>query len=157
MEKQIIYHGSKQVVEFPEIRTARFHKDFYFGFYCTVYFEQAKRWAIRYTGNGIVNCYEYIPDKTLKMKVFTEMTEEWLDFIVSCRNGKSHGYDIVEGPVANDTIFNYIQNFIDGKISRAAFWELAKFKRPTHQISFHTVRALDTLKFIETQEVQDEE
>lgn len=157
MEKQIIYHGSKQIVEFPEIRTARFHKDFYFGFYCTAYFEQAKRWAIRYTGNGIVNCYEYIPDKILNMKVFTEMTEEWLDFIVSSRNGKSHGYDIVEGPVANDTIFNYIQNFIDGKISRAAFWELAKFKRPTHQISFHTVRALDTLKFIETQEVQDEE
>lgn len=76
------------------------------------------------------------------------MTEEWLDFIVNCRRGNSHDYDIVEGPMADDTIYNYIQNYLDGKISRAAFWELAKFKHPTHQISFHTMAALDTIKFI---------
>ena len=45
------------------------------------------------------------------------------------------------------TIFNYVQSFLDGEISRAAFWELAKFKYPTHQISFHTARALAALKF----------
>lgn len=28
----ILYHGSYGTVEFPEIRKARFHKDFYFGF-----------------------------------------------------------------------------------------------------------------------------
>ena len=69
-------------------------------------------------------------------------------FIVACRQGISHTYDIVEGPMADDTIYNYIQNFMDGKISRAAFWELVKFSYPTHQISFHTISALDTLKFI---------
>ena len=76
------------------------------------------------------------------------MTEEWLDFIVACRSGKPHTYDIVEGPMANDTIYNYVQNYIDGKITRAAFWELARFKYPTHQISFHSVSALDTLTFL---------
>jgi hypothetical protein len=69
------------------------------------------------------------------------MTDEWLDFIVSCRSGKVHNYDIVEGPMADDTIFNYVQSFIDGKITRDAFWSLAKFKYPTHQISFHTISA----------------
>ena len=120
----ILYHGSRQIVEYPEIRKAKYNKDFYFGF------------------------YEYVPDNRLNCKVFTEMTEEWLDFIVACRSGRSHKYDIVEGPMADDTIYNYVQNYMDGKISRAAFWELAKFKYPTHQISFHTVSALDTLKFI---------
>ena len=57
------------------------------------------------------------------------MSEEWLDFIVSCRLGNSHNYDIVEGPMADDTIFNYVQNYVDGKISREAFWGLAKFKK----------------------------
>lgn len=76
------------------------------------------------------------------------MTEEWLDFVVDCRRGKSHQYDIVEGPMADDTIYNYIQNLLDGRISRAAFWELAKFKYPTHQISFHTISALDTLHYL---------
>ncbi|MGP1576816.1 MAG: DUF3990 domain-containing protein, partial [Treponema sp.] len=53
-------------------------------------------------------------------------------------------------------IFNYIQDFTDGKISQAAFWELAKFKKPTHQISCHTARALETLTFKVAYEVYDE-
>ena len=52
---------------------------------------------------------------------------------------------------------NYVQNFVDGKISREAFWNLAKFKRPTHQISFHTAKALTTLHFVKGSEVRDEE
>ena len=155
-EPRILYHGSRQTVEFPEIRIAKYHKDFYFGFYCTLLSEQAKRWAIRYTGKGILNEYRYTPNPSLHMLVFPEMTEEWLDFIVACRLGNSHPYDIVEGPMANDTIFNYVQNFVDGQISRAAFWELAKFKHPTHQISFHTARALATLEFLKGYEVSDE-
>ena len=152
----ILYHGSKEIVEFPEIRKAVYNKDFYFGFYCTRMQEQAERWATRYGRKGYVNCYEYIPDKKLKYLIFEEMTEEWLDFIVACRMGKSHDYDIVEGPMADDTIFNYVQNFVDGKISREAFWALAKFKKPTHQISFHTARALATLKFLKGSEVENE-
>lgn len=128
----ILYHGSRQIVECPEIRITRFHKDFYYGFYCTMSREQAKRWAVRYNNVGVINEYMYNPDETLKILRFSEMTEEWLDFIVSCRLGKSHTYDIVEGP-------------------------MAKFKRPTHQISFHTEKALSTLTFLKGCEVSGEE
>lgn len=155
-ESQILFHGSKEIVRTPEIRIARFNKDFYFGFYCTILMERAKRWSIRFNGKGIMNEYIYTPNSALKILTFPHMTEEWLDFIVACRSGKSHDYDIVEGPMANDTIFNYIQNFVDGKISRAAFWELARFKKPAHQISFHTARALQTLSFNKAYEVYDE-
>lgn len=44
---------------------------------------------------------------------------------------------------------------MDGKISRAAFWELARFKYPTHQVGFHTLAALKTLTFIRSEEVSD--
>lgn len=153
----ILYHGSKGIVESPEIRIQKYNKDFYFGFYCTVLPEQAIRWATRFDGIGYLNEYQYTQDNSLNIKKFSEMCEEWLDFIVACRTGKSHDYDIVEGPMANDTIFNYVQNFVDGKISREAFWNLAKFKKPTHQISFHTAKALATLKFLKGSEVGDEE
>ena len=156
LKSRILYHGSQEIVEFPEIRIPRYHKDFYYGFYCTIYPAQAIRWATRYNDVGYLNEYEYTPDDSLKVKIFSEMTEEWLDFIVACRMGKSHDYDIVEGPMADDTIFNYVQNFVDGKISREAFWALAKFKKPTHQISFHTARALATLKFLKGSEVENE-
>ncbi|MCR4796954.1 MAG: DUF3990 domain-containing protein [Lachnospiraceae bacterium] len=142
-----IYHGSTQIVEVSEIRVTKFNKDFYFGFYCTTIVEQAERWATRF-GNGYINIYEYTPNPDLIIKVFPEMSEEWMDFIAACRSGKSHAYDIVEGPMANDTIFNYVQDFLDGKLNREQFWELAKFKKPTHQISFHTQKALETLQFL---------
>lgn len=153
----ILYHGSKVLVKSPEIRIQKYNKDFYFGFYCTLIREQAARWAVRFDGVGYLSEYLYTPDDSLKVKRFPEMSEEWLDFIVSCRLGNPHDYDIVEGPMANDTIFNYVQNFADGKISREAFWELTKFKKPTHQISFHTARGLTTLSFVKGSEVWDEE
>ena len=155
MNEIILYHGSTVIVEFPEIRTAKYNKDFYFGFYLTQFSEQAKRWAVRFTGKGMLSEYLYTPNENLRIKSFPEMTEEWLDFIIACRLGKPHDYDIVEGPMADDTIFNYVQDYVDKKISRAAFWELAKFKRPTHQISFHTARSLSTLTFLKGYEVYD--
>lgn len=157
MNKIIVYHGSSQIVETPEIRITKYNKDFYFGFYCTIMEKQARRWATRFGKKGYVNIYEYIPDQKLNILVFEKMTESWLDFIVACRMGQSHGYDIVEGPMADDAIYNYVQGFIDGKYSREAFWELVKFKYPTHQISFHTARALTTLNFLEGVAVYGEE
>lgn len=153
MKKIMIYHGSSQIVTEPEIRIAKYYKDFYYGFYCTILRNQAERWATRFGDAGYISTYEYTENPDLKMLYFETMTEEWLDFIVSCRTGNPHTYDIVEGPMANDTIFNYVQGFVDGKISRNAFWELAKFKRPTHQISFHTIAALQTIHFIGEEKV----
>ena len=50
---------------------------------------------------------------------------------------------------------NIEQDFISNEISREAFWELMKFKHPTHQISFHTLRALDCLEFMESREIHE--
>ncbi len=149
-----IYHGSTVIVEKPEIRIAKFNKDFYYGFYCTEFRDQAERWATRF-GDGIVNVYEYTEKPDLKILRFPDLSEEWLDFIVACRSGVSHDYDIVEGPMADDTIFNYVQDFLDNRLSREQFWELAKFKKPTHQISFHTEAALTTLSFVRGDEVHE--
>lgn len=92
-------------------------------------------------------------DTRLNILEFKEMTEEWLDFIISCRYGKSHDYDIVIGAMANDQIYNYIADYMDGIITREQFWSLAKFKYPTHQICFCSPQALQCLQFISSEEV----
>ena len=69
-------------------------------------------------GESNVNLYEYMPNSNLNILKFKEMSEEWLNFIVSCRNGIEHNYDIVEGPMADDQIWNFIEGFIEGNISR---------------------------------------
>ena len=122
----VLYHASKQTVEYPEVRKGKFTKDFSWGFYCTKMEGQAVRWANRGEGKPVINKYEYIENPELKILRFDDMTDEWLDFIARCRSGKTHEYDIVEGPMANDTVWN-----------------------------FHTLRALDCLTFIESEIIYD--
>ena len=147
MSEILLYHGSKEEVVYPEIRITRYTKDFSWGFYCTNNYQQAYRWADRRSADGLVNVYRYVESPDLKILRFPEMSDEWLDFIAKCRAGETHPYDIVEGPMADDTIWDYVNGFTSGQISREAFWALAKFKHPTHQISFHTVNALHCLTF----------
>ena len=143
----ILYHGTNTVVRKPEIRIAGYNKDFGFGFYCTQYERQAKRWALTKRGKHIVCVYDYTPNSQLKVKIFPEMTDEWLDFVAACRHGVSHSFDIVEGPMADDEVWDYVEDFLSERISREAFWALARFKRPTHQILFCTDRALSILSY----------
>ena len=142
-----IYHGSNVEVEHPKILISGFYKDFGFGFYCTKFEKQAVRWAVSKKGASIVSVYEYTEDTSLKILRFEKMTENWLDFIVNCRKGVEHGFDIVEGPMADDQIWDYVEDFAHGAISREAFWELTKFKYPTNQILFATEKALKTISF----------
>ena len=134
MSEILLYHGSKVEVAYPEIRITKYTKDFSWGFYCTNDYKQAYRWADRRSGNGFVNVYKYIENPQLKILHFSEMTDEWLDFI---------------------TIWDFVNGFMSGKISRSVFWEYAKFKYPTHQISFHTVNALRCLTFERSESIHD--
>ena len=148
-----IYHGSYMAIPVPEIKKGQFTKDFGDGFYCTELKHQAERWAKRYE-TPIVNRYDYQPNEGLKILCFEEMTDEWLDFIVACRNGEPHDYDVVVGAMADDQIYNYVADFMSGVLTREQFWVLAKFKYPTHQINFCTREALKCIVFKGYEEVE---
>lgn len=143
----IVYHGGYKTVEHPEIIIGKYAKDFGAGFYCTELKQQAIRWASRYE-TPVVTRFKYTPDKSLNILKFKEMTEEWLDFIIACRGGRAHNYDIVIGAMANDQVYNYISDYISGVLTREQFWVLAKFKHPTYQICFCTGKALKCLTYI---------
>jgi len=145
--KKNLYHGGLEAVVIPEIRKSKYTKDFGVGFYCTDLPNQAETWSTKKSHTGYVTQHLYTKKPDLVYKKFTE-DDEWLDFVVDCRQGKPHDYDIVEGSMADDKIWNEIDDFVAGDITRAAFWELIKFTKPTHQISFHTEKALQTLKYI---------
>ena len=148
MARMTVYHGGYVAVEKPEIRIGRNTKDFGNGFYCTIIKEQAQRWARRYD-TKVVSIYDVRMDANLRIKEFKEMTEEWLDFIIACRDGKNHDYDMVIGAMADDQIYNYVSDYMEGSITREQFWVLAKFKYPTHQIAFCTESALTCLEYRE--------
>lgn len=91
----MVYHGSNELVEFLEIWKTLYNKDFYFGFYCNLIKKQAIRWELRFQNERYLNKYEYIPNPQLNCLIFEKITEEWLGFIISCRKGIPHSYDIV--------------------------------------------------------------
>ena len=153
MALMTVYHGGYMAVKQPEIRKGRNIKDFGTGFYCTVIKEQAQRWARRYD-TKVVSIYEVRLRPTLKIKEFKDMTNEWLNFIIACRSGIPHDFDIVIGAMADDQIYNYISDYMEGTITSEQFWVMAKFKYPTHQINFCTQEALKCLQYRDYEEVK---
>ena len=82
------------------------------------------------------------------MLKFNSYSEEWLDFILSCRRGKdSTDYDLVIGGVANDKVFNTVELFFDGLIDKAEAIKRLRYEKPNLQICFRTEKALTLLHF----------
>ena len=108
----MIYHGSTEIVENPQIITSYTGRDFGIGFYTTDIKEQAERWAKRQANYrnmnmAILNSYEFDDDTPdLKVKTFTDYSIEWLDFVIECRSNPNskHEYDLIIGKIANDNV-----------------------------------------------------
>ena len=104
----IIYHGSYMEIVRPDLKHSRPNVDFGLGFYTTPIYAQAVKWCgkfMRRGKNGIVSRCEFNETAydNLKVLKFNSYSEEWLDFILTCRSGKdTSDYDIVMGGVAND-------------------------------------------------------
>lgn len=145
--KEIIYHSSYMVVDKPLIEKGKHPRDFGYGFYCIKDQKQAKKLAAIYT-TPVVNIYELGDISDLKIKVFKEYNAEWLDFVVHCRNGGKHDFDIIEGFVADDTVLEVIDEYLDERINKKALLDMMKSEWSDRQISFHTERALSKLVFL---------
>lgn len=39
---------------------------------------------------------------------------------MNCRRGKEHEFDIVDGPMADDQIWDYVEDYMTGNISKEA-------------------------------------
>ena len=106
--------------------------DFGCGYYFTKSYEQAERWAKR-TGRCMEQ-YSLEGPVNAKCRVFDDINKEWIDFVMACRLSVKHDYDFVEGPVADDQIWNYVDDYLHGNISWKAFVELTRCIEKTNQI-----------------------
>ncbi len=91
-----IYQGDAHIVVHLELPRDGRLRDFGYGFYGTESLRQAKRWALTRRPVSAVTCSVYTESSGLDDLSFPEMSEEWLDFIASCRRGSEHDHDIVE-------------------------------------------------------------
>ncbi len=143
-----LYHGSFLEITKPDLQHSRENVDFGRGFYTTPIYSQAVRWCGKFKRRGrkgIVTFYEF--DETaydeLNVLKFDSYSEEWLDFVLDCRSGKdTSGYDIVEGGVANDKVFNTVELYFDHLIDKAEAINRLRFEKPNLQICLRTEDAI---------------
>lgn len=148
-----LYHGSFVIVDQPDLTHSRSNVDFGKGFYTTPIYEQAEKWCGRFKRrgkDGIVSIYEFaeIGYEALKVLKFESYSEEWLDFILSCRRGQDDtDYDLVVGGVANDKVFNTVELYFDGLIDKKEAINRLRYEKPNLQMAFRTEKALSYLQF----------
>jgi hypothetical protein len=154
-----LYHGSTVGVEKPDLHKCRSTTDFGKAFYTTTSFEQAARWArIKQkranTATVVVSEFEFdekiLYSENYKVRYFEKATKEWLEFVIKNRRGIStEHYDFVMGPVANDSLYATILLYEQGVITANAAIEQLKAHTLFDQLSFHSEKALKSLKFKE--------
>ncbi len=162
----IIYHGSTELVEKPEIRESETFLDFGTGFYTTTSYEQAERWAhikMRRQNKsiGYVSIYEFDFDAALlqtAVERFDNADMRWLQFVVGNRKGEvsKDGVDMHIGPVADDNVYRSIRLFETGVLDAEETVKRLKTELLHDQWTFHTDKMLSFLKFVEYKEVYEE-
>ena len=89
----IVYHGSIQMVEKPDVGHSCHNLDFGNGFYVTTVKDQAERWARRKAdlagaSKGVVTTYEMSEARDgFIVKDFGDDLDNWIDFVCDCREG----------------------------------------------------------------------
>lgn len=113
--------------------------------------QMARRTSAIYGGEPVVTEFEF--DETalnvLSVKTFEEPSEEWALFVMANRSRNqiqpTQGFDIVIGPVADDTIATLFRNSDDGIIDLPMLVNGLKYKKVSSQYLFHPVEAIKYL------------
>ena len=156
-----LYHGSNVVIDKIELCRSRKGKDFGCGFYLNPNKEQAMEMAVRtfkrmQDGEPIVNAYLfddsllYNEGMSLSVKIFEDYSVEWAEFILMNRKNMTttpaHTYDIVVGPIADDTVGLQMRRLMQGYIDIERMVEELRFHKPAIQYFFGTQKAIGYLK-----------
>lgn len=154
----ILYHGTNINFEAIDLSKCKRGKDFGCGFYLSEDEQQALEIAqnrVKFQGGQIViQKYEFddsLLNDYLLFQRFENYSKEWAEFIYANRKNlhreNIHFYDVVYGPIANDSVGLQVRNLIEHNISLEVFLERLKYmKGITFQYFFGTERAIDQLK-----------
>ena len=157
-----LYHGSNQEIGEINLSLGLPDKDFGQGFYLTHLRHQAERMALSKCSRSqdktpTVTVYEFDEDEAhrqkLRIKVFDKPTEAWAKFVNdnrhASRTGFTHQYDIVIGPLANDSMATQFRLFEEGYITLRQLASKITFPKDNSQHFFATERAVSLLRKVE--------
>ena len=146
----LLYHVGFSEIKTPDVKYGRSNADFGQGFYTSADKDFSEKWAKkRKTETTIFNEYE-LDETNLKIKRF-KRDQEWFDYIFSNRNFKEDylsEYDVIIGPIANDTIYDTWGILTSGLIDSKKALEILSVGPEYEQVTLKTQKAVDNLKFL---------
>ena len=167
----IIYHGSKDILEKPELGKGNKKNDYGLGFYCTENVELAKEWACSNNEtNGYANQYEIdlsdhkvldLRDEKysilnwmallLKFRTFdvnTPISAQAKEYILENFYVDVEEYDVIIGYRADDSYFSFAKDFINNAISVEQLAEAMRLGELGIQIVLKSKKAFNAIKYI---------
>jgi len=145
-----LYHVGFSEIKTPDLKIGRKNADFAQGFYLSNDLEFSYKWAkTRIDSNTYLNTYE-LDITSLNIKEF-KRDNEWFNYIFKNRNNyedELKDYDVIIGPIANDTIYNTWGILTSGYVSNDKALEVLTSGPIYYQVVIKTEKALNNLKFI---------
>lgn len=143
-----VYHSSVLKVEKPLISYSRDFLDFGKGFYVTTILSQAEKYAERFKfreKDALLNIFEFDYDvHQWNVIKFEAYNEDWLDFVMDCRNGKDpQNADLVIGGIADDKVFRTIDLYFSNEINKSEALKRLVYEKPDMQICIKSQRLID--------------
>jgi hypothetical protein len=163
-----LYHGSDQIIKIPELRPSTRTLDFGAGFYTTANKEQAVNFSVKVYNRSIregttpkgkfISIYEAGYERMkqeLDILHFKTADETWLDFVMANRRNAYNGkkYDVIYGPVANDTIYRTLIAYENGVLSAEDTIARLKVRQLFDQMTFASEKSLAFLEYSDFMEV----
>lgn len=167
---QLIYHGSKDVIEKPKFGYGKRYNDYGLGFYCTDSIEMAKEWGVSLDRDGFANIYDIEMDglSVLDLNSDDYCILHWLAVLLENRefdvpsglaleakeyilNNFLIDYskaDIMIGYRADDSYFSFAQDFINGTISYRQLNNAIHLGKLGQQIVLKSKEAFNRIQYI---------
>lgn len=170
MSRLILYHGSLEVVQKPQIDKGKVYNDYGRGFYCTEHLELAREWGCNEGVDGYTNQYEI---ETEHLNVLNLSSPEytvlhWLALLMNNRKVRSTApvvkrgkewlkehylidisqYDAIVGYRADDSYFSFARSFLENGITLDQLSHAMRLGNLGEQFVIKSQKAFDKIKFI---------
>lgn len=171
-----LFHGSDKVIEKPFLGGGKRYNDYGYGFYCTELINMAKEWAVGPSRDGYVNKYEIevedlnilnLGDKKYNIlhwlailllnrtfDVQTPLAKEAKDYLISHYSISINDVDVIVGYRADDSYFDFAQDFINGTISYRQLSIAMRLGHLGQQFVLVSEKAFNKIKFIDAEPVK---
>ncbi len=150
MGRILLYHMGFEEIRVPDIRHGRKNADLGQGFYLTADRDFAERWAReRRDALPHLNVYELDTDG-LRILRFTR-EPAWFDYISGNRAGRPDAmteYDVIDAPIANDTLYDTMGILTSGFLSPEQSLALLRLGPEYRQIALKSGQAAARLRWI---------